>query len=142
MPETVVIVISGLFGLVIGSFLNVVAWRVPRGESINAPASHCPVCETPLRPIDNIPVISWVLLRGRCHFCATAISARYPLVELATGALFALLALALGWTWLLPVACVMAAVALVLAVMGYDKVRSTNWSGGGERPRRRYPAAH
>ena len=124
MPETAVIVISGLFGLVIGSFLNVVAWRVPRGESINAPASHCPACETPLRPIDNIPVISWVFLRGRCHFCHTAISARYPLVELATGLLFAVLALALGWSWVLPIALAAGATALVLAVMALDRARN------------------
>ena len=119
----VVVVVSVVLGLVIGSFLNVVAWRVPRGESINHPASHCPVCETPLRPIDNIPVISWVFLRGRCHFCGTAISARYPLVELATGLLFGLLALALGWSWVLPVALAVGATALVLLVMTFDRVR-------------------
>jgi leader peptidase (prepilin peptidase)/N-methyltransferase len=119
----VVVVVSVVLGLVIGSFLNVVAWRVPRGESINHPASHCPVCETPLRPIDNIPVISWVFLRGRCHFCGTAISARYPLVELATGLLFGLLALALGWSWVLPVALAAGATALVLLVMTFDRVR-------------------
>jgi leader peptidase (prepilin peptidase)/N-methyltransferase len=81
-----------------------------------------------LRPIDNIPVISWVLLRGRCHFCSTAISARYPLVELGTGALFALLALVLGWTWLLPVVCLVGAGALVVAVMGWDRIRGTGWA--------------
>ena len=120
----VVVVVSGLLGLVIGSFLNVVAWRVPRGESINHPGSHCPVCENPLRPIDNIPVISWVFLRGRCHFCHAAISARYPLVELATGLLFAVLALALGWSWVLPIALAVGATALVLAVMAVDKARN------------------
>jgi leader peptidase (prepilin peptidase)/N-methyltransferase len=119
----VVVVFSGLIGLVIGSFLNVVAWRVPRGESINHPGSHCLVCETSLRPIDNIPVISWVFLRARCHFCGTAISARYPLVELATGVLFALLAWALGWSWVLPVALALGATALVLAVMAFDRSR-------------------
>ena len=124
MPVTATVLICVVFGLVIGSFLNVVAWRVPRGESINSPGSHCPVCETPLRPIDNIPVISWVLLRGRCHFCGTAISARYPAVESATAVLFGLLALALGWTWLLPLALAAGATELVLGVMAYDRARS------------------
>jgi leader peptidase (prepilin peptidase) / N-methyltransferase len=117
----VLVVICLFFGLVIGSFLNVVAWRVPRGESINHPGSHCPVCETPLRPIDNIPVISWVVLRGRCRYCRTAISARYPLVEVACAVLFALVALAVGWTWLLPVALALAATLLVLGVMAFDR---------------------
>jgi leader peptidase (prepilin peptidase)/N-methyltransferase len=76
-------------------------------------------------------VISWVLLRGRCHFCATAISPRYPLVEVATGALFAVLALALGWTWLLPVVCLVGATAFVLAVITWDRVRGTGWAAPG-----------
>ncbi len=79
-----------LAGLVVGSFLNVVAWRLPRGESIVTPGSRCPGCAAPLRPYDNIPVLSWLILRGRCRACGAAISARYPLVELATGALYAL----------------------------------------------------
>ena len=119
----VVVVFSGLFGLVIGSFLNVVAWRVPRGESISHPPSHCPVCENALRPIDNIPVISWVLLRARCHFCGTAISARYPLVELATGLVFAAIAAVLGWSWVLPFALALGATVLVVAVMAVDRMR-------------------
>ena len=76
------------FGLMIGSFLNVVAYRLPRGESLVAPASHCPGCETPIRPWDNIPLLSWVFLRGRCRSCGVRISPRYPLVELLTGVLF------------------------------------------------------
>src|SRR5438045_4636073 len=79
-------------GLVIGSFLNVVAYRLPRGESLVAPASHCPGCDTPIRPWDNIPLLSWVFLRGRCRSCGQRISPRYPLVELLTGALFAVVA--------------------------------------------------
>ena len=80
------------FGLMIGSFLNVVAYRLPRGESLVAPASHCPGCETPIRPWDNIPLLSWVFLRGRCRSCGVRISPRYPLVELLTGVLFAVVA--------------------------------------------------
>jgi leader peptidase (prepilin peptidase) / N-methyltransferase len=83
------IVIAALGGLLVGSFLNVVAYRLPRGESLVHPRSRCPHCDTQLRAIDNIPVLSWVALRGRCHHCGAPISARYPLVELTTGALFA-----------------------------------------------------
>jgi len=75
-------------GLTIGSFLNVVAWRLPRGESLVAPGSHCPGCEAPVRPRDNVPVVSWLLLRGRCRDCNTGIAARYPLVEGATAILW------------------------------------------------------
>jgi leader peptidase (prepilin peptidase)/N-methyltransferase len=75
-------------GLVIGSFLNVVAWRLPRGESLVSPGSHCPGCATAIRPYDNVPVVSWVVLRGRCRQCDTRISARYPLVELVTALLY------------------------------------------------------
>ena len=84
----VALVFAGLFGLIIGSFLNVVAWRLPRGESLMRPPSHCPGCDAPVKPYDNIPVLSWVLLRGRCRSCGERISARYPLVELATAALY------------------------------------------------------
>jgi leader peptidase (prepilin peptidase)/N-methyltransferase len=77
-----------LGGLVVGSFLNVVAHRLPRGESLARPRSRCPQCSTQLRAIDNVPVVSWLHLRGRCHHCDTRISPRYPLVELATAALY------------------------------------------------------
>ena len=81
-----------LAGLAIGSFLNVVAYRLPRGESLAAPPSHCPICQTPIRWFDNVPVLGWLLLRGRCRSCHEPISWRYPAVELATGVLFALVA--------------------------------------------------
>jgi leader peptidase (prepilin peptidase) / N-methyltransferase len=79
--------LAGAFGLLIGSFLNVVAYRLPRGESVLFPASHCPSCDTPIKPYDNVPVLSWLWLRGRCRSCQTAISARYPIVEAVTAAL-------------------------------------------------------
>jgi leader peptidase (prepilin peptidase)/N-methyltransferase len=90
--DAVVIIMAALFGVTIGSFLNVVLWRVPRRESIVSPPSHCPVCGTPLAARDLVPVVSWVALRGRCRTCNTAISVRYPLVEFGCGALFALVA--------------------------------------------------
>jgi leader peptidase (prepilin peptidase)/N-methyltransferase len=78
---------AGLFGALVGSFLNVVIYRLPRRESLVKPASHCPSCGTPVRPYDNIPVVSWLLLRGHCRSCGSAISPRYPLVEVLTAAL-------------------------------------------------------
>jgi leader peptidase (prepilin peptidase) / N-methyltransferase len=80
--------VAVLFGLVVGSFLNVVIYRVPRRESVVWPASHCPHCGKPIRPIDNVPLISYLLLRGRCRNCKEPISVRYPVVEAITGFLF------------------------------------------------------
>lgn len=85
---------AALLGLLIGSFLNVVVWRVPRGESL-LPASHCPRCEAPIRALQNVPVLSWLALRGRCAGCSARISARYPLVELGTALAFGLVT----WWW-------------------------------------------
>jgi leader peptidase (prepilin peptidase) / N-methyltransferase len=78
---------AGVLGAIVGSFLNVVAYRLPRRESLVSPASHCPRCATPVKPYDNIPIISWLLLRGHCRSCGAPISARYPLVEALTAAL-------------------------------------------------------
>jgi len=80
---------AGVFGAVFGSFLNVVIWRMPRGESVVHPRSRCPGCGTTLRAIDNVPVLSWLMLRGRCRACGTRISPRYPIVELLTACLLA-----------------------------------------------------
>jgi leader peptidase (prepilin peptidase) / N-methyltransferase len=85
-----VILLAATVGLVVGSFLNVVAWRLPRRESVVRPRSRCPHCGTAIAPYDNVPVLSWVALRGRCRHCRTKISATYPVVELATGGLYAL----------------------------------------------------
>ncbi|HWC85695.1 MAG TPA: prepilin peptidase [Solirubrobacteraceae bacterium] len=79
--------VGGLGGLIIGSFLNVVAYRLPRHESLVAPGSHCPSCGTPVKAYDNVPIIGWLLLRGRCRACQGQISARYPLVEAVTAVL-------------------------------------------------------
>jgi leader peptidase (prepilin peptidase)/N-methyltransferase len=103
------------FGLIIGSFLNVVAYRLPRGESIVNPPSHCPGCDVQIKPWDNIPLLSWIFLRGRCRNCSTRISPRYPLVELLTGVLFAAVAVSKGidgdLAVLLPFAAMLIAVA-------------------------------
>lgn len=82
--------VAFLAGLVVGSFLNVVIWRLPRGENLSRPRSHCPGCGSLIRWFDNVPLVSWVLLRGRCRHCHASIAVRYPLVELLTGVLFLL----------------------------------------------------
>jgi leader peptidase (prepilin peptidase) / N-methyltransferase len=89
-------VYAGVFGLLIGSFLNVVIYRVPNGLSIVSPPSACPSCGHTIKAYDNIPVLSWVLLRGKCRGCSEPISKRYPLVEAGTGIVFAGVAL---WSW-------------------------------------------
>lgn len=91
-PWTLAVLVAGGAGLLIGSFLNVVVYRVPAGLSVARPASSCPGCSTPIRRRDNVPVVSWLALGGRCRDCRTAISARYPIVELATGLFFVLVA--------------------------------------------------
>lgn len=88
-----------LLGAVIGSFLNVVIYRVPRRMSIAWPPSHCPACKEKIRWYDNVPIVSWLLLRGRCRHCKAPISPRYPLVEALCGVLFALAAAAVMRFW-------------------------------------------
>jgi len=87
-----------VLGLVVGSFLNVCILRIPAGESIVRPASHCPKCGKPIAPYDNVPVLSWLVLRGRCRNCRAPISTLYPVVEFLAGALFAACLLAFGPT--------------------------------------------
>ena len=96
MTTAVAAVLAGILGAVIGSFLNVVAYRLPRGESLSHPPSHCPNCGAPVKPYDNIPVLSWLLLRGRCRSCKEPISPRYPIVEAGTGLLCALVVIVKG----------------------------------------------
>jgi leader peptidase (prepilin peptidase)/N-methyltransferase len=111
----------GAFGLVFGSFLNVVIYRVPRGESIVAPRSRCPKCGTTLGALDNIPVVSYVVLGGRCRTCRAPISAQYPIVELSTAGLFAGTAARFGYSWPLPAYVVLAAGLLVLAAIDLEQ---------------------
>src|SRR5947209_5628251 len=88
MPHLFLIPFLFLLGACVGSFLNVVVWRLPRQESLVTPPSHCPKCNTPLAWYDNIPVFGWIFLKGRCRYCKEAISPRYPIVEAITGGLF------------------------------------------------------
>ena len=77
-------VLAGIVGAVVGSFLNVVILRLPRGESLVHPRSRCPSCGTQIAEYDNVPIVSWLVLRGRCRHCGAPISPRYPVVELLT----------------------------------------------------------
>jgi len=112
-----VVLVFALAGLMIGSFLNVCIYRLPRRESIVWPASHCTSCNRPLAWFENVPVIGWLALRGRCRTCGSRISAVYPLVELTTGVVFAGGALVYGLSPLLFVRLAFAAVLIVLFVI-------------------------
>jgi leader peptidase (prepilin peptidase)/N-methyltransferase len=87
MPIAFAAAVAGALGATVGSFLNVVAYRLPRGESLVRPGSRCPGCDTPIKPYDNLPVLGWLLLRGRCRSCKIRISPRYPIVEALTALL-------------------------------------------------------
>lgn len=118
MADAQMLTLITVLGLAIGSFLNVVIHRLPRGMSLVTPPSTCPRCLKRLRAIDNIPVLSWLLLRGRCHNCGLSISVQYPLVEAATGALFLLVAL---FTPLGPALIArLLLVAILVALFGID----------------------
>jgi leader peptidase (prepilin peptidase)/N-methyltransferase len=108
------------FGLIFGSFLNVCIYRLPRGESVVMPRSHCPGCNHLIAAYDNIPLLSYLLLRGRCRYCQARISPLYFCVELATGLLFLLLYLIFGWTAALAKFAALGALLLVLTVTDWQ----------------------
>jgi len=126
MTPAPALALAGLLGLAVGSFLNVVIHRVPRGESLVRPGSRCPACDTALRPWHNIPVLSWVVLRGRCAHCGDRIGLRYPLVELATAVLFVAVTAKVGVTATLPAFLYLAAITVALAVIDVDVQRLPN----------------
>jgi len=95
------------FGLIFGSFLNVCIYRLPRGLSVVSPRSACPECHTPIAAYDNVPVLSWLILRGRCRRCGTRITPRYAVVELVCGLLFLLSYLQAGFSLEAAKACVL-----------------------------------
>jgi leader peptidase (prepilin peptidase) / N-methyltransferase len=115
-----VVAFCGILGLLIGSFLNVVIWRVPRKLSVVRPPSHCPQCETPISPRDNVPVLSWLLLRGKCRHCGNPIPFRYPLVEASCGVLFAAVAARFGADWALPAYLVLTAALLAISIIDLE----------------------
>lgn len=125
-PDLVWAALAGILGLAVGSFLNVVIYRVPAGESVVSPPSRCPSCRRPIRVRHNVPVLGWLVLGGRCYDCKTPISARYPLVEAATGVLFAAVTwrlLAIDLPWALAAYLYLVAVGLALAMIDIDVKR-------------------
>jgi len=127
VPPTLIAALAGVLGLAIGSFVNVVAHRVPRGESVVSPPSSCPACAHPIRNRHNVPVFGWLLLRGRCYDCNLPISPRYPIVEAATGLLFALVGLRFASEpMLLAAYLAFAAIAVALALIDLDVRRLPN----------------
>lgn len=107
-----------IFGTMIGSFLNVVIYRIPKGESIVFPSSKCQSCQNTLKWWHNIPIFSWLFLRGKCYFCKDKISAQYPIVEFFTGLIFVALYFKLGLVWYLPF--IAASFAALLALVMID----------------------
>jgi len=120
----VIILVIFIFGAMIGSFLNVVIYRIPKGESIVFPASKCQNCQTPLKWYHNIPIFSWLFLRGKCGFCKEPISKQYPIIEFVTGVIFIALYFKLGLVWYLPfiAASFSALLALVMIDFKYMAV--------------------
>ncbi len=116
----VLYVLSLLLGLAVGSFLNVVIYRLPRRESLVSPASHCPECGVAIRWHDNVPVLGWVVLKGRCRECGCRISSRYPLVEAITGLAFVLSMWRFGLNWSVLVAWAFIAAMIAIAFIDYD----------------------
>ncbi len=113
-------VFAAFAGLITGSFLNVVAYRLPRGESLVTPGSHCTKCGTPVKPYDNIPVLGWLLLRGHCRQCHDRISSRYPIVEAATAALAVAVVLAKHTTHDVVLGLLLLAVLVPVALIDFD----------------------
>lgn len=121
MPERLLLdVYAALVGLITGSYLNVVIHRLPRGTSTVLPRSRCPACGTAIRARDNVPVVSWLLLRGRCRACRAPISVRYPLVEAATATLFVLSVERFGATLATVAAALFCALMVALAGIDYE----------------------
>jgi leader peptidase (prepilin peptidase) / N-methyltransferase len=116
----VAIAVAAVLGAVLGSFLNVVIHRVPLGESVVSPGSHCPSCNAAIGPLDNVPLLSWLLLRGRCRHCGAHISARYPAVELVTAVTFAAIVAARGFDEGLVLELPFAACLIALAGIDLD----------------------
>jgi len=119
MSEIAVFIIVFIFGIVIGSFLNVLIYRIPKGENIAYPASKCQSCQTPLKWWHNIPIVSWIILRGECHFCKEKIAMQYPLIEFGTGMIAVILFAKLGLTWYLPFVFVVFALLLALVMIDF-----------------------
>ena len=126
METSLVAGVAAIFGLIFGSFINVVAYRVPANMSVVSPPSACPACDHPIRHRDNIPIISWLVLRGRCRDCDSPISVRYPIVEAATAVLFVATVIVIGIEPVLPAYLWFGGVSLTLILTDLDVKRIPN----------------
>lgn len=120
MSSVLVLVLLAVFGLAVGSFLNVVIVRVPAGESLLHPPSRCPLCETAIAPRDNVPVLSWLLLRGRCRGCGEPIPAGYPLVEAGNALLWVITGMVYELSWAVVPYLLLFSVLLALSVIDLE----------------------
>jgi leader peptidase (prepilin peptidase)/N-methyltransferase len=127
VPLPAVFGVAAVVGLLAGSFLNVVVYRVPRGLSVSKPRSFCPTCQRQLSGWENVPIVSWVALRGRCRTCHEPISIRYPLVEAGTAAIFVLVAWARGGTWMTVPYCLLGATLISILLIDTGDLRSPLW---------------
>lgn len=118
--EILLSIVFFILGLAIGSFLNVCACRIPKGEPIAYPPSHCPSCGNPIMPLDNIPILSYILLMGRCRSCGEKISLKYPIIELLTGLLWVGLYYHFGLSIQLVFGLFFATVLIVLSAIDYE----------------------
>ena len=126
LPDFLLLPLVGVLGGLFGSFANVAIYREPHGRSVVRPRSACPSCGTTLSGIENVPVVSWLALRGRCRHCRAPISARYPMVELVTAAVWVLVAMRVGWQPELPAYLVFGTALVILSAIDFDVQRLPN----------------
>ena len=119
MAEITIVLFVFIFGILIGSFLNVLIYRIPKGESVVFPSSKCQSCQTPLKWYHNIPIFSWLFLGGKCGFCSEKISAQYPLIEFTTGIIAVSLFYKLGLVWYMPIVFIVFSLLLALVMIDF-----------------------
>lgn len=115
------VVLIFILGLIVGSFSNVCIYRIPRNESIIYPASHCPKCRSKIKPVDNIPLLSFILLKGRCRNCKSKISIQYPIVELLTGLIYLIIYLAYGLSFQASIYIILSSALIIIAFIDLNE---------------------
>ncbi|GAH52038.1 unnamed protein product, partial [marine sediment metagenome] len=115
------VILIFILGLIVGSFSNVCIYRIPINESIIYPASHCPKCRSSIKPIDNIPLLSYILLKGRCRNCGSRISIQYPVVEFLTGIIYILIFLIYGLTLQSLIYIILASAVIIIAFIDLNE---------------------
>jgi len=115
------VILIFILGLIVGSFSNVCIYRIPRNESIIYPASHCPKCRTKIKPVDNIPILSYILLKGRCRNCESRISIQYPVVELLTGLIYVIIYMIYGLSIQSLIYIILSSALIIIAFIDLNK---------------------